>query len=159
MIRILDMLIDDPSITAISFKQKSFWGDINYISDAIYLRRNVGGWHRIFKWNTNYKYLTHEPPTIIDESGIELRTKHWIKGEMMAKKDIFMYHYSLLFPWQVEQKVKIYQDEKPEKFSESIIWGEKNFLKLGNPFRFIMFMVYQVGLYVLMANILNKLLA
>lgn len=135
IITILEMLRDDPSITAVSFKQKSFWGDINYISDAVYLRRNVGGWHRIFKWAKNYKYLTHEPPTIIDENGVEMRAKNWIDGESMAKKNIFMYHYSLLFPWQVEQKVKIYHDEKPDKFSESVQWAENNYFKLGNPFR------------------------
>ena len=135
IIAVLEMLKKDPSITAVSFKQKSFWGDINYISDAVYLRRNVGGWHRIFKWAKNYKYLTHEPPTIIDESGVEMRAKKWIKGETMAAKNIYMYHYSLLFPWQVEQKVKVYQDEKPEKFSESVQWAENNYFKLGNPYR------------------------
>jgi hypothetical protein len=135
MIRIIEMLQKDRSITTISFKQKSFWGDINYISDAVYLRRNVGGWHRIFKWGRNYKYLTHEPPTIIDENGIDLRAKHWIKGETMAKKGIFMYHYSLLFPWQVEQKVKVYKDEKPDTYSELTYWAKNNYFTLGNPYR------------------------
>jgi hypothetical protein len=134
MIRILKILKENPSITAISFKQKSFWGDINYISDAVYLRRNKGGWHRIFKWGKNFTYLTHEPPTIIDENGVDMRAKFWIKGEKMAKKNIFMYHYSLLFPWQVEQKVKVYKDEKPESYSEVIQWAENNYFKLGNPF-------------------------
>ena len=135
MIKIIEMLQKDQSITAISFKQKSFWGDINYISDAVYLRRNCGGWHRIFKWNKNYKYLTHEPPTIVDENGIDMRKKHWIKGEKMARRDIFMYHYCLLFPWQVEQKVKLYTDEKPENYSGAIQWAENNYFKLGNPYR------------------------
>jgi hypothetical protein len=135
MLKIIKLLKEDQSITSVSFKQKSFWGDIKYISDAVYLRRNVGGWHRIFKWGKYYKYLTHEPPTVIDENGIDLRAKHWIKGETLAKKNIFMYHYSLLFPWQVEQKVKIYNDEKPEECSLITQWAENNFFKLGNPYR------------------------
>jgi hypothetical protein len=135
MIKIIEMLKKDKSISTISFKQKSFWGDIKYISDSVYLRDNVGGWHRIFKWDKSYKYLTHEPPTIIDESGIDLRAKHWIRGEAMARKGIFMYHYSLLFPWQVEQKVKVYRDEKPDSCSEIIQWAENNFFKLGNSYR------------------------
>jgi len=135
MIKILEMLQKDPSISTISFKQKSFWGDINYISDAVYLRKNVGGWHRIFKWGLNYKYLTHEPPTVLDENGINLRVKYWIKGEGMRKKNIFMYHYSLLFPWQVEQKVKVYKDEKPEHYSELTQWADNNYFTLGNPYR------------------------
>jgi hypothetical protein len=135
MFKVIEMLKKDPSISTISFKQKSFWGDIKYISDAVYLRRNKGGWHRIFRWGKNYKYLTHEPPTIIDESGIDMRTKHWIKGEKMAEKGIFMYHYSLLFPWQVEQKVKVYMDEKPDSYPEAVSWAENNYFKLGDPFK------------------------
>ena len=46
-----------------------------------------------------------------------------------------MYHYSLLFPWQVEQKVKVYKDEKPEICSEITKWAENNYFKLGNPYR------------------------
>jgi hypothetical protein len=135
MTKIIEMLKENPSITAISFKQKSFWGDINYISDAVYLRRNAGGWHRIFKWGKDYRYLTHEPPTIVDENGTDMRAKLWIKGEKMARLGIFMYHYCLLFPWQVEQKVKVYTDEKPESFSEAIQWAENNYFRLGNPYR------------------------
>lgn len=135
MQRIIKLLQNDASISSISFKQKSFWGSIDYISDSIYLRRNSGGWHRIFKWGKNYKYLTHEPPTILDEKGIDMRSKHWLRGEKMARKDIFMYHYCLLFPWQVEQKVKIYRDEKPEDLFESTQWAENNFFRLGDPYR------------------------
>jgi hypothetical protein len=135
MIRIIRMLQKHPSITSVSFKQKSFWGNIDYISDAIYLRKNSGGWHRIFKWNKQYRYLTHEPPTIVDENGISLKSKHWIRGEKMARKGIFMYHYCLLFPWQVEQKVKIYREEKPENFRDALEWAENNYFKLGNPYR------------------------
>ncbi len=135
MQRIIGLLQNDNTITSISFKQKSFWGNIDYISDSIYLRRNVGGWHRIFKWNKSYKYLTHEPPTIIDENGTDMRSKHWIRGEKMARKGIFMYHYSLLFPWQVELKMKIYRDEKPEDLFEATQWADNNYFKLGNPYR------------------------
>jgi hypothetical protein len=132
---IAQMLSTNSSISSISFKQKSFWGGINYISESYALLRNRGGWHRIFKWNMNYKYVTHEPPTVIDENGIDVRKRKWITGEMMAKKNIFMYHYSLLFPWQVEQKVKIYKEEKPVHCAEIDIWAKNNYFKLGNPFR------------------------
>ena len=135
MIKIIEMLSKDSKISSISFKQKSFWGNINYISDGCYLRRNKGGWHRIFKWAKNYKYLTHEPPTIIDENGIDLRNKKWITGEMMSKYKIYMYHYSLLFPWQVEQKVKVYKDEKPQYYAKIIDWATNNYFKISNPFR------------------------
>ena len=135
MRKIISMLKNDPSISAISLKRKSFWGNINYISDSWALRRNKGGWHRIFKWDKTFKYVTHEPPTVIDENGIDLRAKHWISGEKMAKMNIYFYHYSLLFPWQVEQKVKVYQHEKPDDCSGITDWAEKNYFRLGNPYR------------------------
>jgi hypothetical protein len=135
MLRVTKMLSNDPSITAISFKQKSFWGGIDYISESYALLRNKGGWHRIFKWNTGYKYITHEPPTIADEKGVSVHEKHWISGEQMQKKSIYMYHYSLLFPWQVQQKVKLYRDEKPEGCAGIVQWAESNYFKMGNPTR------------------------
>lgn len=135
MIRIINILKENPDITAVTFPTYTFWGDINFTADSWSLRRGDKYYHRLFKWSTNYKYLTHEPPTVIDEKGIDLRKKHWISGEKMGRKNIFMYHYSLLFPWQVEQKVKVYRDEKPEECSEIVQWAENNYFKLGNPYR------------------------
>lgn len=134
MINIIQMLNEDSSITAVSFKQKSFWGGIDYISESYALLRNKGGWNRIFKWNLNYKYVTHEPPTVVDENGFDLHRKKWISGEKMSKRNIFMYHYSLLFPWQVEQKVRVYNDEAPQ-YHGIISWAENNYFKLSNPYR------------------------
>jgi len=133
--KIINLLIDRPNISQISFNQKSFWGGINYISDGFPLMKNHGGWHRIFKWNKSYKYTTHEPPTVIDENGIDLRNKQWLKGEELEKMGIYMYHYSLLFPQQVDQKVRLYNEEKPESCSGIVQWAENNYFKLSNPFR------------------------
>jgi hypothetical protein len=135
MKRIIRLLQNNPSITAVTFPTHTFWGDINYVSDSWALRRGAKYYHRLFKWSKNYKYLTHEPPTVIDENGIDLRQKHWISGKNMLRKKIFMYHYSLLFPWQVEQKVKVYQNEKPDDCSGITDWAEKNYFRLGNPYR------------------------
>lgn len=135
MERIIRMLQNDPSITAVTFPTYTFWGDIYYVSDSWALRRGDKFYHRLFKWSNNYKYLTHEPPTVIDENGIDLRQKHWISGKFMLRKKIFMYHYSLLFPWQVEQKVKVYQNEKPKDYARLTQWSENNYFILGNPYR------------------------
>lgn len=135
MLRIINMLKNDPSITAVSFQQKSFWGSIDYVSESYALLRNKRGWNRIFKWNTGYRYITHEPPTVADEKGIDLRQKHWISGKKMREMNIFMYHYSLLFPWQVKQKVQVYRDEKPQVYNGIVDWAENNYFKLKHPFR------------------------
>lgn len=135
MLSIIRMLNKNPSITAVSFKQKSFLGGIDYLSESYALLRNKGGWNRIFKWGPGYTYITHEPPTVSDGNGVDLHKKNWISGERMRRKNIYMYHYSLLFPWQVEQKVKLYKEEKPEDCAGIIQWADNNYFKLGNPYR------------------------
>ncbi|HYM94378.1 MAG TPA: glycosyltransferase family A protein [Chitinophagaceae bacterium] len=135
MIQIIKMLQKDTKITAVTFPTFTFWGDIKYIADSWALRRGAKYYHRLFKWSPKYKYITHEPPTVIDEKGIDLRQKKWITGKKMERRNIYMFHYSLLFPWQVEQKVKVYRDEKPDSCSEIIQWAEHNYFKINNPFR------------------------
>jgi hypothetical protein len=132
---IIEMLRSDPEITAISFPTYTFWGSIDYVVDSWYLKSGAKYYHRLFKWDPSYKYLTHEPPTVIDETGKDLRLKKWVDGQNMERKKIFMFHYSLLFPWQVEQKVKVYRDEKPENCGEMVEWASKNYFKITNPFR------------------------
>jgi hypothetical protein len=135
MLKILKILSDKPDITAVTFPTYTFWGDIGFIADSCALRRGAMYYHRLFKWGEKYHYLTHEPPTVIDENSVDLRTKKWISGKTMEKKKIFMYHYSLLFPWQVEQKVKVYKTEKPDSYAALDEWANNNFFKLGDPFR------------------------
>ena len=135
MLKIFELLNETPQITAITFPTYTFWGGINYIADSWALRRGAKYYHRLFSWTKNNRYLTHQPPTVINESGTDLRNIHWITGEMMEKKNIFMYHYSLLFPRQVEYKAKVYSIEKPQSCAKIVDWAENNYYKLGNPFR------------------------
>jgi hypothetical protein len=135
VLKVMEMLKADPDITAVTFPTYTFWGDIKYLADSCYLKDGAMYYNRLFKWAKNYRYLTHEPPTVIDENGVNLRHKKWINGKEMERKNIFMYHYSLLFPWQVEQKFKLYQDEKPDMYAEVIKWAENNYFKLGDPYR------------------------
>jgi len=132
---VIRMLQESSDITAVTFPAYTFWGSINYICDSWSIRRGGEFYNRLFKWNQKYKYLTHEPPTVIDENGIDLHQKKWVSGKKMKKRNIYMYHYSLLFPWQVQQKVRVYKEEKPEGCSELVEWAENNYFKLGNPKR------------------------
>lgn len=139
---ILKLLMDDPSITAISFKQISFWGGFDYIVDSWYLRRGGDIFHRVFKWGDGYRYITHRPPTVYNDRGQDLRNIKWINGNELAKKDIFLYHYSLVFPKQVIEKCKYYSSTKwATHAKEACTWAENNYLKLKNPFR--VYNVYQ----------------
>jgi hypothetical protein len=134
MLTIVTMLKNDPSITAVTFPFTNFWGDIKYKIEGWKFLRGANYCHRIFKWNADYKYVTHEPPTIFNEKGIDLREINWINGKKLKRQGIIMYHYSHLFPWQVKQKTMIYKDEKPEDCSDILEWAENNYFKITNPF-------------------------
>ncbi len=132
---VLSMLRERPSVAAVSFRTHTFWGRPEYVADCWELRRGARDYHRLFKWGTGYRYVTHEPPTVVDEKGRDLRTLDWIRAEELARRDIFMFHYSLLFPWQVEQKVSIYRDEKPDTHAEIVDWAERSYFRLERPYR------------------------
>ena len=132
---VLSILRERSDVSAVSFTQRAFWGRPEYVVDCWQLRRGARNYNRLFKWGPGYRYVTHEPPTVVDASGRNLRRLNWIRAEEMAKRGVFLFHYSLLFPWQVEQKVRIYRDEKPDLCGEIVDWAEQSYFKLKRPYR------------------------
>lgn len=111
MTKIMQILYDKmPDI--VSFNTLNFWGGIGFITDGFYLTR-AKEVPRLFKWQNNYTYKKHRPPTVLDEKGVDSRKKLWIRGKNMEHKGIRLYHYSLLFPKQVYEKVEYYR--RPNK--------------------------------------------
>ncbi|MDY6994610.1 MAG: hypothetical protein SVR94_18655, partial [Pseudomonadota bacterium] len=134
MRKIISMLENDRSITAMSFRQITFFGGLDYWVDGYYLRKGATYYHRLFKWEEGFQYKTHRPPTVVNEDGVDLRDINWVTGKELEGKGIYLYHYSLLFPRQVYEKCAYYSSHW-ESRNESIKWYENNFLKLKNPFR------------------------
>lgn len=132
---ILNMLCDDSEITAVSFKQITFWGGFDYLVDGWFLRRGAEIYHRLFKWGRNYRYVTHRPPTVVDQIGRDLRRIKWIHGYELARRGILLYHYSLVFPKQVREKCEYYSKADWARRREASTWAEQNFFQLKNPYR------------------------
>ncbi len=135
MRRVLEMLACDPEISAVSFRQRAFWGSPDIEVEGWPLRRGADAYHRLFRWRPEFRYLTHEPPTVVDGLGRDLRTLKWIRPSDLACRGIYLYHYSLLFPWQVEQKTRLYKDEKPDACAGIVDWAETSYFRLGHPYR------------------------
>jgi glycosyltransferase involved in cell wall biosynthesis len=130
------ILYRDPSIAAVSFKMLTFWGSMDYWVDSWYLRMGADIYHRLFKWEPGYKYVTHRPPTVVDEQGRNLREVNWLEGNTLQEKEgIFLYHYSLLFPKQVLEKSRYYTFEVGKGKSTSPEWVQDSFLTLKKPYR------------------------
>ena len=133
---ILKMLQSDPDIVAVSFKQITFWGGFDYITDGWYLRWGAEVYHRLFKWGPGYRYVTHRPPTVHDPQGLNLRRLKWINGYKLAERGVVIYHYSLVFPKQVLDKCTYYSHaDWASHARDAVGWAYNNFMSLKNPFR------------------------
>ena len=135
MERVLAMLQADPSIAAVTFKQLTFWGGTDYIVDGWYLRRGATYYHRLFRWGPGYSYATHRPPTVLDREGVDLRSRHWVRGDTLAARGIFLYHYSLLFPKQVLDKCDYYANAAWAQRAGAAGWAQDGYMNLRRPFR------------------------
>lgn len=135
--KVMEWIEKDPSITAISFPQKSFWGGFDYTCDGPYLHQGFceHGIHRVFRWGPGYRYLSHRPVTIEDDRGRNLHSLHWIRGEVMERLGIYMYHYSLVFPRQVREKCEYYSRADWTARQAATAWAEDVFFQLKKPFR------------------------
>jgi len=135
---VLEMLQSNPEITAVSFKQITFWGGFDYIVDGCYLRRGAEIYHRLFKWGPGYIYKKHRPPTVCNAYEGDVRDIKWINVYELNKKNIFLYHYSLVFPKQVREKCEYYLESTKlwgEDRSKARQWVEEVFFKLKKPYR------------------------
>ncbi len=134
--RVCREYLSRPDVSAISFKQIQFWGGLDYFVDGWYLRHRGGDeFHRLFRWGPGFSYAIHRPPTVVDEKGRNLRELGWMRGRTLAKRNIRLYHYSLVFPMQVQAKSAYYSGVAWGAFSEMSQWAQNNYQKLGNPYR------------------------
>ncbi|MCA9952589.1 MAG: glycosyltransferase family 2 protein [Anaerolineales bacterium] len=136
---ILAKLHADPAITAVYFKQISFWGGFDYVTDGWYLQQpqdaGPGIIPRVFKWQPDYLYADHRPVTILDGNGRDICQIHPLNGRELALEGIFMYHYSLLFPKQVAEKSAYYAQAEWAKRAGSERWAQEVFGELKRPYR------------------------
>ena len=131
---VIALLRSDPGITAVSFNTITFWGSPRYRVDSWYLRRGDAQFHRLFKWGAGYRYITHRPPTVVDERGRDLRRRHWLCGADMALRAAHLYHYSLLLPKQVHEKCAYYSAAEWAQRHDAVAWMEDAYLSLRRPF-------------------------
>jgi hypothetical protein len=133
--QVMSMLRADPAITAVTFKQITFWGGLGYLVDGWYLHRGATYYHRLFKWGPGYSYASHRPPTVLDPDGRNLRAGKWVDGETLAARGVYLYHYSLLLPKQVLEKCNYYANAEWAKREAAVSWARDAFLSLRRPFR------------------------
>ena len=134
---VMEMLKANPEVDAVSFSIMNFWGSPRYIVDCMPRPRRGDLYHRLFRWGRGFEYLTHEPPTVVDGRGCDLRSLHWVKRPHWGDggSEVRLFHYSLLLPKQVLEKAAVYAGEKPDICAAMVSWAEEHFIRLGHPYR------------------------
>ena len=123
-------------IDAMSFHMLQFWGHPSVVVNGFTFLTGYNCFHRLFRWGPGFEYTSHRPPTVIDASGVDLRTKHWVTHDQSRSAGFALYHYSLLFPRQAREKCEYYSRIPwSDVFREANIWFERSYTKLETPFR------------------------
>jgi hypothetical protein len=135
MARVLERLAAAPDISAVTFEQITFWGGFDYWVDGWYLRAGASRYHRLFRWGPGYGYVSHRPPTIVDEHGRDLHHLRPVAAETLAPGQARLQHYSLVFPRQVREKCEYYSRAGWTRRAGARAWAERAFMRLEQPYR------------------------
>jgi hypothetical protein len=133
--KIIRLLREDQDITCISFNQIGFWGGFNYKIESWYFKRHLSEIYRIFKWGKDYQFYSHRPPSVINEKKTNVRNGKWLRAKDMKKMGIFMYHYSFVFPKQIDEKVEYYQNAEWSRSIHSEWWANEVYYKFRYPYK------------------------
>lgn len=133
---VINLLAADPSVTMVSFKLIQFCFDFDYVlhSGRDLKRHGIMECRRVFKWGPGYKYMEHEPPTVVDHSGRNVRKINYLNNEQTARLGIYIYHYTSIFKIQVESKARAYALRGWSGKSENAISCAENWISLRDPF-------------------------
>lgn len=99
-------LLTDNKYTSVGFKSNTFYGGFDHILTGF---EQDHEFMRIRKVYPGSRWLTHRPPTIVHAQSNVWPEKHLSKDVLANEHGIYMYHYSYVFPKQVEEKVHYYK--------------------------------------------------
>lgn len=131
---VMEMLVENPDVATVTFYALTFWGSPRYVVDSMLRPRATSLYNRLFRWGDGFKYVTHEPPTVVDSRGRDLRSLCWVKRPRCQGREVRLFHYCLLLPKQVLEKAAVYAEEKPDSCASMVKWAEESYLKLRHPY-------------------------
>ncbi len=134
MREIVALLEESSDISGISFPFHEFWGGFDYLTTGVWYLYEFPAVPRVFRWRPGYYYKSHRPPTVVDEKGEALDLSNWLSGKQMKARNVFMYHYSYVFPKQAEQKVGYYANvDWTDAFIQNERWMSEEYHGLKHP--------------------------
>ena len=101
------MILDDDSVDSMSFKAISFYGGFDRYMTGFEENFEV---HRIQRYYPGARFATHRPPTILAPDGKPWRSRRHIDHNRTDAMGLRFYHYSYVFPMQMQMKAAYYAD-------------------------------------------------
>ena len=98
-------LLEAEKPTSVGVRSCSFYGGFSHFLTGFELKPD--NFLRIFRYMPGCTWKTHRPPTI--EYPVDIPRKHISSEELLAKTGVQMYHYSYVFPRQVQTKTNYYK--------------------------------------------------
>ena len=108
IMRIIEFLkVEKP--TSVGIQSCSFYGGFDHFLTGFELNRD--NFLRIFRIFPGSTWATHRPPTILYPVGYNIVKKHVPSDWLYNHLGVQMYHYSYVFPRQVETKIAYYKEK------------------------------------------------
>jgi len=116
MQRVCDYLLTHPASTCLTFNAHHFWGGFDYLVEGgLFMSYGFqcapwGAYRRLFKWGPGYRYVTHEPPCVLNASGREITHVKCNITRALGPNGPRLYHYFMVFPEPVFRKSRLYDN-------------------------------------------------
>ncbi len=131
------LLASDPEISRVDIKTINFWRGFSAVLQGATYIYGADDFIRIFRYRPNYSYETHRPPTLMDECGHTFNHKRIISAkELITLCEVYIYHYSYVFPEYVRYKADYYSRMGwGGGHEDGIEWYSKEWIDFSNPLR------------------------
>jgi len=109
IIRIKQLLKENPDITQINFIPYNFWKGLDYIFVSSAFEQPRAHYRRVFKFREDARFVSHRPPTLLYTSSRTTADRiKVVTGFQTRQMGLEMFHYSYVLKDQVLQKIRLY---------------------------------------------------
>lgn len=134
--KVRDMLVADRSITQVNFRTIGFWRSFRARIMGASFVFGADEFIRLFVFKPGFRYVTHRPPTLSDETGRPFLHTKVVSASEMEQAGIVQYHYSYVFPDGVKSKSHYYsQMGWGNGCEDGLRWAEHSWATLDDPLR------------------------
>lgn len=134
--KIRGMLAADPDITRVDVRSVCFLRSFNARVMGATLIYGADEFIRIFIFKPGYRYVTHRPPTLADETGQPFQHTKILRASDLEKMGIVQYHYSYVIHDYVKGKAEYYSNMNwGGGHEDGLFWFTKQWCSLSNPLR------------------------